>query len=198
MTVTSADPPSTHVPSTPEGPQDSARRIRERRPPSDQLFRGVARAGGTVVLLIMLLVGIFLTRDALPAWREAGLGFLTTQAWDPQGGDFGIAGVLVGTLLIGMVAISVAVPLAFGASLFISEYAPARIKPVLVNLVDLMAAVPSVVYGIWGCSSCSRSSSWSASRARACPAGWRPTSAGSRSSEWTTTIRATHWRRRRR
>ncbi|MDQ7903017.1 phosphate ABC transporter permease subunit PstC [Phytohabitans sp. ZYX-F-186] len=150
MTVTSTDPPATNVPSTPEGPPDRPRRIRERRALSDLLFRGVARAGGTAVLAIMLLVGIFLTRDALPAWREAGLGFLTTQAWDPQGGDFGVAGVLVGTVLIGMVAISVAVPLAFGASLYISEYAPNRLKPLLVNLVDLMAAVPSVVYGIWG------------------------------------------------
>jgi phosphate transport system permease protein len=150
MTVTSVGPPTTNVPSTPEGPEDDPRRIRERRPLSDRVFRGIARAGGTVVLAVMLLVGVFLTRDALPAWREAGLGFLTTQAWDPQGGDFGVAGVLVGTLLIGMVAISVAVPLAFGAALYISEYAPARIKPVLINMVDLMAAVPSVVYGIWG------------------------------------------------
>ncbi|GAA4468218.1 phosphate ABC transporter permease subunit PstC [Phytohabitans houttuyneae] len=150
MTATPTDPPITHVPSTPEGPADRPRRIRERRPPSDVVFRGLARAGGTVVLAIMLLVGIFLTRDALPAWREAGLGFLTTQAWDPQGGDFGVAGVLVGTVLIGSVAISVAVPLALGSALYISEYAPGRIKPLLVNLVDLMAAVPSVVYGIWG------------------------------------------------
>lgn len=143
-------PPLTFVPSTPDGPGDTPRRIRERRPLSDRFFRGVARAGGTVVLLIMLLVGVFLTRDALPAWREAGLGFLTTQAWDPQGGDFGVAGVLVGTILIGTVAISVAVPLALGASLYISEYAPSRLKPLLINMVDLMAAVPSVVYGIWG------------------------------------------------
>ncbi|MFC0532548.1 phosphate ABC transporter permease subunit PstC [Phytohabitans kaempferiae] len=150
MTVTATDPPATTVPSTPDGPADAPRRIRLRRPPSDRLFRGIARTGGTVVLAIMLLVGIFLTRDALPAWRAAGFGFLTTQAWDPQGGNFGVAGVLVGTLLIGTVAICVAVPLAVGSALYISEYAPARLKPLLVNLVDLMAAVPSVVYGIWG------------------------------------------------
>ncbi|WP_232074626.1 ABC transporter permease [Phytohabitans suffuscus] len=149
------------------------------------------------MLAIMLLVGIFLTRDALPAWREAGLGFLTTQAWDPQGGDFGVAGVLIGTVLIGSVAIIVAVPLALGAALFISEYAPSRIKPLLINLVDLMAAVPSVVYGIWGCSSCSRSCWWSASRARGCRGGSPRTSAGSRSSRWTTTTRATRCRARR-
>jgi phosphate transport system permease protein len=114
------------------------------------VFRGVARTGGLVVLAIMLLVGTFLTIEALPAIRLAGFRFLTTQAWDPAGNNFGVAGVLVGTVLIGLVAVSVAVPLAVGTSLYISEYAPRRIRPVLINLVDLMAAVPSVVYGIWG------------------------------------------------
>ncbi|WP_329106410.1 phosphate ABC transporter permease subunit PstC [Micromonospora sp. NBC_01699] len=149
MVVTVTPPPTTRPPRS-EGPEDRPRRIRLRRGPSDLVFRGVARTGGLVVLAIMLLVGTFLTIEALPAVRLAGFRFLTTQAWDPAGNNFGVAGVLVGTVLIGLVAVSVAVPLAVGTSLYISEYAPRRIRPVLVNLVDLMAAVPSVVYGIWG------------------------------------------------
>ncbi|GAA4691949.1 phosphate ABC transporter permease subunit PstC [Phytohabitans rumicis] len=129
---------------------DAPRRIRLRRAPSDVVFRGVARAGGTVVLAVMLLVGIFLSVRAVPAVRAVGFDFLTTQNWVPAQLDFGVAGVLVGTVLIALVAISIAVPLATGAALYISEYAPGRIQPVLVNMVDLMAAVPSVVYGIWG------------------------------------------------
>jgi phosphate transport system permease protein len=106
--------------------------------------------GGAFVLAIMLLVGIFLTLQAVPALNTAGWRFLTAQEWDPAGNNFGVAGVLVGTVLIATVAIVVGLPLAAGAALYISEYAPRRIAPALVNLVDLMAAVPSVVYGIWG------------------------------------------------
>ena len=76
--------------------------------------------------------------------------FITTQAWDPNSGNFGIAAVLVGTILIALTAISVAVPFALGTALYISEYAPRQIKQFLVSMVDLMAAVPSVVYGLWG------------------------------------------------
>ncbi|MEU5941810.1 phosphate ABC transporter permease subunit PstC [Micromonospora sp. NPDC047548] len=145
MTVVVMEPAEPSAAST-----DRPRRIRQRRTGSDLLFRGVIRAGGLMVLAIMLLVGIFLTLRALPALRTMGWRFLTVQEWDPAGAAFGVAGVLVGTVLIGMVAIVIAVPLATGAALYIAEYAPRRIAPVLVNVVDLMAAVPSVVYGIWG------------------------------------------------
>jgi phosphate transport system permease protein len=84
------------------------------------------------------------------ALRVAGWSFLTTEAWEPESGNFGIAAVLVGTILIALVAIAVAVPLAAGAALYISEYAPRRFRSFFVSLVDLMAAVPSVVFGIWG------------------------------------------------
>ncbi len=145
--MTAATP--TVLPHVPDGPEDPPRRIRLRRPPSDLAFRGLARAGGAIVLVIMLLVGLFLSVEAWPALRIVGWRFLTNQGWDVQG-VFGVASYLVGTLLIAAVAIVIAVPLATGTALYIAEYAPRRLAPVLVNLVDLMAAVPSVVYGIWG------------------------------------------------
>ena len=129
---------------------DSPRRITLRRAPADRLFRGVARGGGIAVLSIMLLVGVFLAYRAVTALKVAGFGFLTTQEWNPDAGHFGIAAVLAGTIFIALVAIVIAVPLALGTALYVTEYAPRRIAKALVNLVDLMAAIPSVVYGLWG------------------------------------------------
>jgi phosphate transport system permease protein len=118
--------------------------------PADRTFRGVARSGGAMVLLIMVLVGTFLAYRAWKALHKAGFSFLTTQDWNPDGGKFGIAAIITGTVLIALVAVIVAVPLALGSALYISEYAPRRIQRSLISLVDLMAAVPSVVFGLWG------------------------------------------------
>jgi phosphate transport system permease protein len=126
------------------------RNLKAKLSPSDLVFRGIARAGGVFVLILMLLVGTFLAYRALNALHKAGWSFLTTQAWNPDSNDFGIAAILVGTILIAFVAIIVALPLAIGAALYISEYAPRRIQPFLVGVIDLMAAVPSIVYGMWG------------------------------------------------
>jgi phosphate transport system permease protein len=128
------------------------RSLGTRRLRSDRLFRGTIRASGAAVLAIMVLVGVFLTYRALQALQVAGTTFLTTESWDPDAGvgRFGIAAVLTGTVLVALVAITFAFPLALGTALFISEYAPIRIKRVLISTVDLMAAVPSIVFGIWG------------------------------------------------
>jgi phosphate transport system permease protein len=119
---------------------------------SDKVFRAVARGSGVIVLLIMTLVGVFLAYRALQALQEAGFSFFTTADWSPDAGagHFGIAAVLVGTILIALVAITLAVPLATGTALYISEYAPVRSRRTLISIVDLMAAVPSVVFGLWG------------------------------------------------
>lgn len=117
---------------------------------ADRVFRAVARSSGAVVVSVMSLVGLFLAYRATQALEVAGWSFLTTAAWQPDAGNFGIAAVLVGTVLIACVAIVVAVPLATAAALYIAEYAPRRLQRTLISLVDLMAAVPSVVYGLWG------------------------------------------------
>ncbi|MFC7613939.1 PstC family ABC transporter permease [Actinokineospora soli] len=116
----------------------------------DRVFRGALRAAGAAVLAIMATVGLFLLTRGLDAITAAGPDFLTTETWEPDSGNFGIAAVLVGTVLIASVALVVAFPLALGVALYISEYAPRRIRPFLVTAIDLMAAVPSVVYGLFG------------------------------------------------
>src|ERR1700735_500581 len=117
-------------PQTPphEGPPPTPRKLTGRLSTSDYLFRAVARSGGLVVLVLMVSVGSFLAFRATQALHKAGFSFLTTQDWNPDGGGFGIAAVMVGTILIAVVAIVVAVPLALGAALYISEYAPRRIQ----------------------------------------------------------------------
>ncbi|MFF3380006.1 phosphate ABC transporter permease subunit PstC [Streptomyces sp. NPDC002680] len=114
------------------------------------MFRGILRGGGGLVLAIMLLVGGFLTYRAWQALSLVKWDFVTTEVWEPESGNFGIAAVIVGTVLIAGVAIVFAVPLALGTALYISEYAPPRLRQTMISIVDLMAAVPSVVYGLWG------------------------------------------------
>jgi phosphate transport system permease protein len=114
------------------------------------VFRGGSFAAGLAVLTIMTAIGLFLLVRSLDALKASGGSFLTTSQWQPDVHHFGIAAVLTGTVLIALVAMAVSIPLALGTALFITEVAPARIKGLLVSGVDLMAAVPSVVYGLWG------------------------------------------------
>lgn len=117
---------------------------------ADRTFRGLTRCAAVAVLVVMGLIGLFLLLKSLQAWRRVGWSFLTEQQWFPDAGVFGISAVLLGTVLIAVVALVVAVPVAFGAAVFISEYASARMRRPLISLVDLMAAIPSIVYGLWG------------------------------------------------
>ncbi|MER5914972.1 phosphate ABC transporter permease subunit PstC [Streptomyces sp. NPDC001982] len=146
--------PGLGQPSAPE-PQDlrddEARRApRGRVEAVDRVFHTTLGASGAIVLAIMLLVGVFLTYRASQALGVAKFSFLTTSAWEPDSHHFGIAAVITGTVLIGVTAIVLALPLALGTALYISEYAPRKLKRTLISLVDLMAAVPSVVFGLWG------------------------------------------------
>ena len=142
----------TEPPQTPHDaqPSQTPRKLIARLSASDFAFRAIARGGGVVVLVLMVAVGSFLAYRGWQALHKAGFSFLTTQQWEPGSGGFGIAAVLVGTILIAAVAIVTAVPLALGTALYISEYAPRRIQRFLISLIDLMAAVPSIVFGLWG------------------------------------------------
>jgi phosphate transport system permease protein len=98
----------------------------------------------------MALIGTFLIAKAWPALREAQWGFLTETRWNPDGQQFGIASLVLLTFEIAIVALFLAVPVSIGASLFLTEYCPRVLRRPLTSLVDLLAAVPSLIYGLWG------------------------------------------------
>lgn len=128
----------------------SPRAIAAQRDLGDRIFQRGALTSGLIVLAIMAAVGLFLSIEAAQALRATGLSFLTTAEWQPDRGQFGIASIVIGTVCIALVAVSIALPVSLGTALFIAEIAPERVRSTLVGLVDLMAAVPSVVYGLWG------------------------------------------------
>jgi phosphate transport system permease protein len=115
----------------------------------DRIFMGLRRSSALIVLLVFTAIGLFLGIQAFQAIKVAKFSFLTTAAWEPDIHHFGIAGIMADTIFIALVAVVIAVPISLGLSLFISEIAPQKIKRALVSLVDLMAAIPSVVYGLW-------------------------------------------------
>ncbi len=126
------------------------RRLSRKVTGSDRVFVGLTRSVGATVLVITGGIGLFLAIQAYPTLSRYGLSFFTTTEWSPEADTVGIASVLVGTFTVALVAMTFAFPLALLTALFISEYAPARLRPTLVSMVDLMAAVPSIIYGLWG------------------------------------------------
>jgi phosphate transport system permease protein len=132
-------------------PPETVRTVRSAAAGADRAFKLTLQGAGVAVLVIMTTIGLFLFYRGSQALADAGLWkFVTTQAWEPTSHNFGIATVITGTVLIAAVAVTLAVPLATGVALYISEYVPRRFRQLLINLMDLMAAVPSVVYGLWG------------------------------------------------
>jgi len=137
-------------PETPEVDYASRRSLVHRAETSDVIFARIARSGGIITVGIMVAVGLFLGIRAQSSFADRGFEFLTETAWMPETGIYGIAAVLFGTVSIAIIALAVSFPLALGTSLLISEVLPPRIKALAISLVDLMAAVPSVIFGIWG------------------------------------------------
>lgn len=124
--------------------------VRVERTFGDRVYRGVTRAAGATAFVLMVLIGGFLLTQGFPALRDAGWDFVTVTEWNPNGGQVGIAAVIFGSVLIAVVALVIAVPVAVGAALFVTEYAPRRLRRPMTSMIDLLAAVPSLIYGLWG------------------------------------------------
>lgn len=131
---------------------DRPRVIRPNRAPADVIFRRLATGVGLFIFVLLGLIGLFLVLKSAPALKQAGFGFFTTPIFNPDGPlhKFGIAAVLYWTVVIAIIALIIAVPLSIAAALFITEFSPRRWRRFLTALVDLLAAIPSVIYGIWG------------------------------------------------
>ncbi len=123
---------------------------------TDKVFRSVVTSGGLIAGLLLGLIGFFLIYNGFEAIRAAGLSFLTGFNWvdavpeDGQAASYGVGAMLYGTMVTGILAMLMGVPVAVGTALFLSYYAPEWIKKPMVVVVDVMAAIPSIVYGLWG------------------------------------------------
>ena len=116
----------------------------------DRVYRTLILA--SVWLVLMLAAGLVaaLTWESWAAMRAFGLRFLVTSHWDPVAGEFGALPFIYGTLVSSLLALLIAVPLSLGAAIFLAELAPAWVRPPVAFLIEMLAAVPSVVYGLWG------------------------------------------------
>jgi phosphate transport system permease protein len=134
-----------------EGTPDEPRIISHTPTRADRRFRRLATGAGLATFAILALIGLFLLIKSWPAFHAMGLRFFTTTRWDPEGSHvFGVAAILYWTLAIAVIALVIAVPFSIATALFITEYAPPRLRRWMTSLVDLLAAIPSVIYGIWG------------------------------------------------
>jgi phosphate transport system permease protein len=118
----------------------------------DRIFGGTARGAGLLVMAMVTLIAVFLLSQAIPSMAKDKVNFLTSTQWNVDGTplQFGIANLLWVTVLSSAIAMFIAVPLGIGVALFITQYSPAWLSRPAASLVDLLAAVPSIVYGLWG------------------------------------------------
>ncbi|MFI6491494.1 phosphate ABC transporter permease subunit PstC [Streptomyces sp. NPDC050564] len=140
----------------PPTPQPSAaalkRTTRGATRPGDRIFLGLSRGSGIFLLVIMAAIAAFLTYRAAIAISKDHGNFLTTFEWNTslEPASFGIAVLAFGTVVSALIAMILAVPVAVGIALFITHYAPRRLGGTIAYVIDLLAAVPSIVYGLWG------------------------------------------------
>jgi len=116
----------------------------------DRIFGWLARGAALVTLALLLGIMASLVHGAWPSIQAYGLGFLTSSVWDPVKNEYGGLVMIYGTLATSFIALLIAVPFSFGIALFLTELSPAWLKRPLGTAIELLAAVPSIVYGMWG------------------------------------------------
>jgi phosphate transport system permease protein len=116
----------------------------------DVVYRVLLTVFALLLPLILVMIAGELAANAWPAASKFGFGFLTRSTWDPVRGEFGALPLIVGTLYSSLVALVIAVPLALGTAIFVTEFAPRWMRSPAATLIELLAAVPSVIYGLWG------------------------------------------------
>ena len=134
---------STRSPGRPPAPRRAA-------PWADTLFSALAHTAAWLTLALLAGIIVSLVIGAAPAIKEYGLGFLWSSDWDPVQNKYGGLVMIYGTLMTSLIALLIAVPVSFGIALFLTELSPAWLKRPLGTAVELLAAIPSIVYGMWG------------------------------------------------
>lgn len=140
----------TEKPSPPEAPGPATTRVTGRKNLGDRVFSGLATLFGFLVLLLPAVMLVELASSSKLSFNAFGVGFLSGTTWDPVREQFGAWPFIYGTVVSSLIALVIAVPISLGVAIFLSELAPHRIRRPLGFLVELLAAIPSVVYGFWG------------------------------------------------
>jgi phosphate transport system permease protein len=121
-----------------------------RRRANDAAFRWLTGLSAGLILVVLLVVVVELAIGSQPIWVEFGLGFITGDSWDPGAGIYGALPFIAGTLLTTAIATALAVPIALLTAIYLAEMAPPRLATPLIFAIELIAAIPSVVIGLWG------------------------------------------------
>jgi phosphate transport system permease protein len=124
--------------------------LRGRSPHADNAFRWIVVGSAMLVLIVLALIAITMTNRAIPVLGKMGLEFFTSDRWSEPDELYGALPFIFGTLFTALIAIVFAVPVSLGVALFITNVAPRWLKKPLIYIVDLLAVVPSVVFGLWG------------------------------------------------
>ena len=144
---------TTVVPAAPEpaeaAPPDGTRTL-EGSSIGDRIYRTLTTAFAVAIPVLLVFIAFEVVAAAWPALRQFGVGFLTSSEWDPVRLQFGAAPMIYGTIVSSVLALILAAPLAIGVAIWLSEFSPRWLRQPVSFLVDLLAAIPSVVYGLWG------------------------------------------------
>src|SRR6185312_9294561 len=116
----------------------------------ERLFRGTTFVMAVLVLLLLGGVAVALVHDAWPAFARFKLAFIVRQVWNPVTDEYGALGAIYGTLVTSLIAMVFAVPISFGIAIFLTELAPPWLKRPVSVAIELLAAVPSIIFGVWG------------------------------------------------
>src|ERR1700755_2168096 len=117
---------------------------------SDNGFRWLTFGAAVLVLVLLLGVVVSLFIGAWPAFQEFGVGFLFSDAWSPPKDQFGAATAIYGTLVTSLIAMLIAVPVGLGIAVFLTELCPLFLRRPIGIAIELLAGIPSIIYGIWG------------------------------------------------
>ncbi|HMV00331.1 MAG TPA: phosphate ABC transporter permease subunit PstC, partial [Rhodocyclaceae bacterium] len=116
----------------------------------DLLFFNLTRAFAAITLALLVGIVVSLTWSALPSIKQFGFGFLTSSEWNPPAERFGALVPMYGTVVTSLIALFIALPISFGIALFLTELSPVWLRRPLGIAIELLAGIPSIVYGIWG------------------------------------------------
>ena len=117
---------------------------------ADAFFKGVCRFFALSVIVLMAAIFIVLVKEAMPSIRAFGIGFLFSSTWDPVKQEFGALPAIYGTLISSLIALIIALPVSLGIAVFITEMSPSWLKSPIGVAIELLAAIPSIIYGMWG------------------------------------------------